>query len=445
MFRFVRRLKTFSSARRSASGRHRRPPTRLGVEALEDRSVPSALLTGPLSVQAVPGLGTSLAQAAAPVTPVRVLGQTPSTLVANQSSLATPSLVRELPGKDGPIQAKWLAQGAQQGPLGNPVTAERTAADGIGRFQYFEGGAIFWSPSTLAHVVTGNILATWESLGREASSLGYPTSDTPALLPAPVFNPGPLAWSQWTDFQDGAIFYTASHTEGSLPIINPISGAVIRGGSTRWVPAVTLVVDGPIGARYASLGWEKSSLGFPHSSVLPAPDSIGQYAHFEGGTIYSVNGNTYVLSGAIRDRWEKDGWAKGPLGLPLTDVKAAPDGIGRFADFQNGTMYSANGNTHVLSGAILKRWEGDGWAKGPLGYPLSDIQDMPDHIGQFADFQAGAIYTSGLTGPHVVYGPLRWSTRTRPTSGTPMTGWSSCSWACPPATNATSRGCPGRA
>ena len=97
----------------------------------------------------------------------------------------------------GAINDKWLALGAEQGLLGFPLTDEQGAADGTGRFNDFQRGAIYWHPETGASEVHGDIEARWKQLGRrdELSRLsrhrragldrsGHPAGRAHQLLPA---------------------------------------------------------------------------------------------------------------------------------------------------------------------------------------------------------------------------------------------------------------------
>jgi len=62
--------------------------------------------------------------------------------------------------------------------LGAPVTPESPCPDGIGRYNHFQnGGSIYWTPDSGAHVVFGAIRDKWSSMGWERSPLGYPVSD----------------------------------------------------------------------------------------------------------------------------------------------------------------------------------------------------------------------------------------------------------------------------
>lgn len=77
----------------------------------------------------------------------------------------------------GDIYGKWGKYKWDVGELGFPLTDECGVPCGIGRFNHFEGGSIYWTPSTGAHVVKGAIRSAWASQGWEKSRLQYPLSD----------------------------------------------------------------------------------------------------------------------------------------------------------------------------------------------------------------------------------------------------------------------------
>lgn len=83
----------------------------------------------------------------------------------------------------GAIRDKWAWYGWDRSFLGLPLTSEITASDGIGRYNHFQNGSIFWSPSTGAHEVHGAIRDRWFALGWER--FGYPTTDETAGTPSP--------------------------------------------------------------------------------------------------------------------------------------------------------------------------------------------------------------------------------------------------------------------
>ncbi|MCW2295295.1 LGFP repeat-containing protein [Rhodococcus erythropolis] len=79
----------------------------------------------------------------------------------------------------GAIRDKWNTVGAETpgSLLGYPLSDEIVLPDGQGRMNRFERGVIYWSPTTGAHPVTGGILEVWASRAYEAGTHGYPTSD----------------------------------------------------------------------------------------------------------------------------------------------------------------------------------------------------------------------------------------------------------------------------
>jgi uncharacterized protein with LGFP repeats/methionine-rich copper-binding protein CopC len=76
----------------------------------------------------------------------------------------------------GAIRDTWVRLGAE-GALGYPLTDELGTPDGRGRFNHFERGSVYWTPTTGAHEVHGAIRDYWASIGWERSWLGYPVSD----------------------------------------------------------------------------------------------------------------------------------------------------------------------------------------------------------------------------------------------------------------------------
>src|SRR5262249_27831643 len=75
------------------------------------------------------------------------------------------------------IRDNWSSKGWEQSYVGFPTTDETGTPDGIGAYNHFQNGSIYWSPSTGAHTVQGAIHTEWANLGWEQSYLGYPTTD----------------------------------------------------------------------------------------------------------------------------------------------------------------------------------------------------------------------------------------------------------------------------
>lgn len=77
----------------------------------------------------------------------------------------------------GAILSKWGKQNWDNGFLGFPITDETGTPDQVGRFNHFEGGSIYWTPETGAHIVIGGIRQAWGDQGWETGRLGYPVTD----------------------------------------------------------------------------------------------------------------------------------------------------------------------------------------------------------------------------------------------------------------------------
>lgn len=89
-----------------------------------------------------------------------------------------------------------------------------------------------------------------------------------------------------------------------------------------------------------------------------------------------------LRGGAILARWEADGGAASPLGLP-TSPEAGGDGSTRYATFERGAMYwSPESGAQPLTGAIYQAWASLGYERGVLGLPTSGEIAEPEWIVQ---------------------------------------------------------------
>ena len=82
------------------------------------------------------------------------------------ASVASAPVVPAAPSTKA-IAAAHQASGGSAGPLGPPTAAEVCGLRDGGCLQAFQGGAIYWSPGTGAHVVDGEIEECWGQLGWE--------------------------------------------------------------------------------------------------------------------------------------------------------------------------------------------------------------------------------------------------------------------------------------
>lgn len=103
---------------------------------------------------------------------------------------------------EGRIRDKWRDLGWENSRLKYPTTDQTITPDGKGRFNHFEGGSIYWSPATDAHQIEGLIFNKWAELGYEVGDLGYPTTDE-ATPPDGV--------GRFNHFENGSIYFHPAH------------------------------------------------------------------------------------------------------------------------------------------------------------------------------------------------------------------------------------------
>lgn len=101
----------------------------------------------------------------------------------------------------GAIRDKYLALGGPDGFLGFPCTDETvTGPWAFGRYNNFEGGAIYWTAQTGAHEVHGAIRERWQALGGVGGWLGYPLTDELQVS-------GFSGYGRYNKFQGGYVYY----------------------------------------------------------------------------------------------------------------------------------------------------------------------------------------------------------------------------------------------
>lgn len=154
----------------------------------------------------------------------------------------------------GEIGKKYASLGGPTGFLGAPRTDETGTPDGIGRFNHFEHGSIYWTPQTQAHEVHGAIHDKWAATGFERGP-GYPITDETST---------PDGRGRFNHFH---ALYLPGQPESSI----------------YWTPKFgAFLVYGAIHKAWADAGWERS-IGFPTSDEF----QWGKYrrSNFERGYI----------------------------------------------------------------------------------------------------------------------------------------------------------------
>jgi uncharacterized protein with LGFP repeats len=196
------------------------------------------------------------------------------------------------------IGAKHEALGGTSGFLGSPVTPEGPAVGG--RYRHYQGGSIYWSSVTGAKELHGSISGRWADMDWERGILRFPVTDE-----------SPALGGRYNHFQGGSVYWS------------PSTGAQ--------------AVFGAILGTWRDLGWERGPMGFPVTGETATPDGVGRYNHFQHGSIYwSPSTGAFGVYGAIRDRWASMGWERSTLGYPITSEYEVPGG--RRNDFQRGSI-----------------------------------------------------------------------------------------------------------
>jgi uncharacterized protein with LGFP repeats len=175
----------------------------------------------------------------------------------NAFTTTPPELAEQLVGLQVPgdvtsaINTARRIAGGPMGPLGAADGGQyQIGVDGVG--QNYAGGKIFYSPATGADVVTGQVLAKYESVGGPQGDLGFPTSSVADGGLAP---------------QSSIVTFAAA----DKPVIfwTPDFGAVI--------------VRGAMNAAWAKLGGATGELGAPTADQTENGQEITQ--KFNGGAI----------------------------------------------------------------------------------------------------------------------------------------------------------------
>ena len=333
---------------------------------------------------------------------------------------------------EGEIYRRFAAQGYEGGPLGWPTMDTSPTAGGVGRWQSFAGGTVYWSPTSGARVMNGPIYDRFLRTGYEGGPLGWPTSD---VLPTggrdgtyQTYQNGAVYWSpsRGAKAVEGGIFErwaAQGHETGPLgwPTIDtsPTAGGVGRwqsftGGTVYWSAASgARVMSGPIYDRFVRTGYEGGRLGWPTSDVLPTGGRDGTYQTYQRGAVYwSPGRGALAIEGAVLQRWAAQGHETGPLGWPTGDSLPTEGDSGLWQPFRGGTVYwSPASGARVMSGPIYDRFVRTGWEKGPLGWPTSDVLPTGGRDGTYQTYQNGAVYWSPSRGAAAIQGPVlqRWA------------------------------------
>lgn len=266
------------------------------------------------------------------------------------------------------------------GFLGFPTSNELTNPDGVGKRNTFQGAgsSIYWSPSTGAWQIGGDIFKRWGAMGYERGVLGYPTSNE-------IVNPDGVGRRNTFQKETGHIYWS------------PSTGAQ--------------AIQGEIFKEWGRLKYEAGILGYPTTSEAGTPDGKARFNHFakNGSTYWSAAYGAVEIHGPVRTRWSSLGWERSCLGYPLTPVKVS--GSTQRSIFERGTIKFDGTNTRdrcdgglsqQLRVVPISEEEGQPPAP-PLTNPLDEAEVTAYALRNNRAFQAGPVI--GSTDPRVEHEP----------------------------------------
>lgn len=317
------------------------------------------------------------------------------------------------------------AYGSQKSVLGSPLTDLIAEFDQAPRvWQTYQNGTIIWTDQFGAHAIPyGDIYNRWKHLGGSVGIVGVPSGKTTTEVDDgrvwQSFRSGVIIYSAATgawDVQNGPISAKWRSMGGSLGKLGkPTSGVAISGSMRKQnfehgaivrkntsSPAYSIVDD-----IYKM--WS-DSVNQAHLSVPTGDQAIESsdgrvWQYFDGGLAIKSNSGTYFISlGAFHDAWKSSGGSSGIIGKPTSNPTKEVSRI--WQTFERGIMIkkdSLQTAYFMQSGNILNKWRSLGGSTGELGVPISNEYSEKDGRS-WQRFDNGYIISSESTGTWDIVG-----------------------------------------
>lgn len=243
---------------------------------------------------------------------------------------------------------------------------------------------------------------------------GLPTNNAnPVTLGIEAENSGTEGWSAeqyWAYVRINAAIlrhlgYPATHTIGHKEWAGPAQGKWDPGGMNmdKFRHDVQELIDRgnqpPVVVRNeidhtrSFSDWLGNRL---HDGEKPCKDQVGRFADFEHGSIYwHPETGSLPVPANVYEVWARNAWEQGLLGYPQR-YHVVYENEGDLQSFQGGTIARRYGTPgYVCYGVIGRRWVEEGGVRDvngnptTLGWPTSDEYDYQG--GRRQDFEHGSL------------------------------------------------------
>ncbi|MBI2699372.1 MULTISPECIES: LGFP repeat-containing protein [Mycobacterium] len=311
--------------------------------------------------------------------------------------LAPPASASPIGDAEAAMMAAWDKAGGTSSTLGARKGDVYPVGDGFALD--FDGGRMYFTPTTGARYMFGPILDKYESLGGPANSdLGFPTINEVPGLAGPDSRVSTFAASD-----NPVIFWTPDH--GAFVVRGALNAAWDKLGSSGGVlgaPTGDETYDGEVATQKFTGGevsWNRKTKEFTTNPPALADQLKGLQIAIDP-------------TAAINMAWRAAGGANGPLGAK----KGGPNPIGGdgiVQEFNGGKIFfSPATGANAVEGPILQKYESlGGPVSSDLGFPIANEADggitPASRIATFSAADKPVIFWTPDHGAFVVRGAMK--------------------------------------
>ncbi|ANJ27686.1 hypothetical protein ATC03_14185 [Agromyces aureus] len=304
------------------------------------------------------------------------------------------------------VRGSWWYYGNENGFLGYPL-ASGDCSTGAGCVQVFQGGAVSTSSVGGVRAVRAEVLALWNSWGRERGVMGFPSGDPP-LTASPNYT---QAFSGGVVQVKGGVAALVSSIDpwANTRVTSPWLGGQVtsqlcdlKGGACHQEFAGGWMVKSPAGVSalppavltvWFNWGREWGILGFPTSGPSAAPETGNYTQNFQGGVV-TVTGGVGKLTSTV-DPWFSAVLASPWLGQQTTSQVCDLTGGACRQEFAGGWMVQSRSGAFAVPAAVVGLWNNWGRERGIIGFPTGAPSADPASGAYTQSFQGGVVTVSG--------------------------------------------------